>query len=367
MTVFSTVPIPMILNIPLLERIRAAAGDFVPLHELGADLERVRIDLDALIAFGFGVEEHPYRGAAYAGPAERLCPDQIEHELATRWIGRRIAVWNRVGSTNDVAARAGHSESNDGLVVMAEDQTAGRGRRGRSWIAPPRTSILMSVVLFPPRHLAPAAPESAFGGAWLTALAAVAIAEVVAAWTGRDATIKWPNDVRVGGRKIAGILVERALASSLPDSLCSPVQSVEPSGAVIGIGLNVNLDGDNFPPELRAMATSIQIECDGMLVDRSALARDLIRRLDYWYDTSRSQGSGALNDCWRARSEHIGTIVRVETPAGRLDGRLIDIDLDLGLTLDFVSLPDRELCVVSAPRMTRLPLADILALDAREK
>ncbi len=83
------------------------------------------------------------------------------------------------------------------------------------------------------------------------------------------------------------------------------------------------------------MATSIQIECDGMLVDRSALARDLIRRLDYWYDTSRSQGAGALNDCWRARSEHMGRIVRVETPAGRLVGRLIDIDLDLGVTLDF--------------------------------
>ncbi len=87
-------------------------------------------------------------------------------------------------------------------------------------------------------------------------------------------------------------MVERALASSLPASSCTPEQAVEPSGAVIGIGLNVNLDGDNFPTELRAMATSIQIERDGMLVDRSALARDLIQRLDYWYNTSRSQGSG---------------------------------------------------------------------------
>ena len=111
---------------------------------------RVRADLDALAAFGFGIERHPYRGAAYAGPAERLCPDQIEHELATRWIGRRIAVWSRVASTNDLAAQAGTSASNDGLVVLAEEQTAGRGRRGRSWTAPPRSSILMSVLLFPP-------------------------------------------------------------------------------------------------------------------------------------------------------------------------------------------------------------------------
>jgi len=364
MIVPSTVPVTTTLNIPLLERVRAAAGDFVPLHELGADPERVRIDLDALTSFGFSIERHPYRGAAYAGPAERLCPDQIEHGLATRWIGRRIAVWNRVGSTNDVAARAGRSASNDGLVVLAEDQTAGRGRRGRSWIAPPRSSILMSVVLFPPPHLAPAAPEAAFGCAWLTALAAVATADVVASWTGRETTIKWPNDVRIGGRKIAGILVERALASNPTTASFPPEKTFETSGAVIGIGLNVNIDGDTFPPDLRGLATSIWIEREGAPVDRSALTRDLIRRLDYWYDTSRSQGAAALNDCWRARSEHIGRIVRVETPAGQLVGRLIDIDLGLGLTLDFRSEPDRESCVASAPSSTRLPLADILALEA---
>ena len=106
-----------------------------------------------LVSFGFGIEQHPYRGASYVGPADRLCPDQIEHELATRWLGRRIVVWNRVTSTNDLAARAGASGSNDGLVILAEEQTSGRGRRGRSWTAPPRSSILMSVLLFPPPQL----------------------------------------------------------------------------------------------------------------------------------------------------------------------------------------------------------------------
>ena len=185
------------LNMPLLDRLRAAAGDYVPLDGLGPDTDRVRDDLDALAAFGYGIERHPYRGAAYAGPADRLCPDQIEHELSTRRVGRRISVWSRVSSTNDLAARAAVSASNAGLVVLAEEQTAGRGRRGRSWSAPPRSSILMSVLLFPPPHLAPAVPEAAFGCAWLTVLGAVATAEVVTAWTGRNAAIKWPNDVRV--------------------------------------------------------------------------------------------------------------------------------------------------------------------------
>ena len=79
----------------------------MPLSELGPDLEQVRGDLTSLISFGFGIEQHPYRGASYVGPADRLCPDQIEHELANRWVGQRIVVWNRVTSTNDLAARAG--------------------------------------------------------------------------------------------------------------------------------------------------------------------------------------------------------------------------------------------------------------------
>src|SRR5438552_2188003 len=133
------------LNIAILERLRAAGGAYMPWDAIDPDGERVRGDLDALVSFGFGIERHPDRGAAYVGPADRLCPDQIEHELATRWIGRRIAVWSRVTSTNDLAGRAGRSASNDGLVVFAEEQTAGRGRRGRSWSAPPRSAILMSV------------------------------------------------------------------------------------------------------------------------------------------------------------------------------------------------------------------------------
>ena len=357
-----TASIMAALNIPLLDRLRAAAGDYVPLDGLGLDADRVRADLDALTAFGFGIERHPYRGAAYAGPADRLCPDQIEHTLATRWIGRRIAVWSRVASTNDLAARAGTSASNGGLVVLAEEQTAGRGRRGRSWTAPPRSSILMSVLLFPPPHLASAVPESAFGCAWLTVLGAVATAEVVSAWTGRDATIKWPNDVRVDGRKIAGILVERA---SPPGRPAADGSAGEPAcGVVIGIGLNVNLDRDAFPSDLRVRATSLRIERDGTTVDRSEVARDLIRRLDHWYDASLSFGCEILNASWRARSEHFGRIVRVATPSGPRAGRLVDLDVRNGLTLALEGGDDQAIQDVNAPGLIRLPLAAILALQA---
>ena len=189
------------MNIPLLQCLREARGEFVPLADLGADLEVVRRDLEELEAFGFAIERHPHNGVAYRGPAARLCPDQIEWELGTSRVGRRIAVWSRVTSTNDLAARASASSANDGLVILAEEQTAGRGRRGRAWCTPPRSSILMSVLLFPPPYLD--------DPAWLTAMGAVAVAEVVETWTGCEARIKWPNDVRVEGRKVAGVLVER--------------------------------------------------------------------------------------------------------------------------------------------------------------
>jgi BirA family biotin operon repressor/biotin-[acetyl-CoA-carboxylase] ligase len=345
------------LNIRLLDRLRAVPGDYVPLSELGPDLEQVRGDLTSLVSFGFGIEQHPYRGASYVGPADRLCPDQIEHELANRWLGQRIVVWNRVTSTNDLAARAGASRSNDGLVILAEEQTSGRGRWGRSWTAPPRSSILMSVVLFPPGNLMPDDSAGALGRAWLTALGAIATAEVVSSWTGQSARIKWPNDVRVKSRKVAGILVERALAPN--QVLTSPRHTSEPAwGAVIGVGLNANLPREDFPPELAALATSLQIERGGDRVDRSELARDLIRRLDHWYDLVRASGPEALNAAWSQRSEHLGRLVTVATPSAHLVGRLVDLDVRFGVTIEL-----RSVASVPQQEVARQPSSDLVGCE----
>jgi BirA family biotin operon repressor/biotin-[acetyl-CoA-carboxylase] ligase len=293
-------------------------------------VNRLQADLDELEGFGFAIERHPYWGAAYRGPADRLCPDQIEADLRTRSIGRRIAVWNRVASTNDIAVRAAASTANEGFVVLAEEQSAGRGRRGRTWVAPPRSSILMSVLLFPPRALAETA--------WLTALGAVAAAEVVAAWTGPGAeiTIKWPNDVRAGGRKIAGVLVERG------------------QGAVIGIGLNANLDPDGLPTDLRAAVTSLSL-VTGRVIDRSELARMLIQRLDTWYELGRAAGPESLNHAWRNRCEHLGQTVTVTTPHGLAHGRLDDVHIRNGLRL-----------ATADGRQRLIPIPEVLAVTPVE-
>ena len=309
------------MNIALLRTLRDAGGAHVPLATLAGALA----DLDELEAFGFVLDRHPLHGVAYRGPAERLCPDQIEDGLGTSRIGRRVAVWNRVSSTNDLAARAARSSANEGLVILAEEQTAGRGRRGRTWSAPPRTSILMSVLLFP--------PEPLDDPAWLTSLSALAVAEVVSEYTGLQARIKCPNDVRVDGRKVAGILVERA------------------AGAVIGIGVNANLAHDDLPAEFRETATSLLI-LRGQRVDRSELARDLILRLDRLYEQSRTHGSAQLARAWSDRSEHLGCQVVVRTPSGSYCGRLDGIDMFGTLQIhrrdeDGLCIPAREVVSIA--------------------
>jgi BirA family biotin operon repressor/biotin-[acetyl-CoA-carboxylase] ligase len=190
----------------------------------------------------------------------------------------------------------------------------------------------MSVLLFPPAELAAIGRDSS-GGAWLTALGAVATAELVAESTGADARIKWPNDVRVGGRKIAGVLVERVIRPR--DHSAPPSSPSEPeTAAVVGVGLNVNLGVDDLDPELRDRATSLQILAGGGSFDRSELVRDLIRRLDRWYDQGVREGPASLGAAWRGLSEHLGRRVRVTTPIQVVEGRLVDLDLRRGLTLD---------------------------------
>lgn len=307
------------MNIALFRQIRDAGGSFVPLDHLIGSLAEV----DELEAFGFVFERHPFQGVAYRGPSPRLCPDQIEFELGTNLVGRRIAVWNRVGSTNDLAAKAATSRSNDGLVILAEEQSSGRGSRGRVWTAPAGSSILMSVLLFPPKSL------DDLG--WLTALGAVAVAEVVADFTGLEAQIKWPNDVRVEGKKLAGVLVERG------------------QGTVLGIGLNVNVEA--FPEELRETATSLQL-LQGKPLDRSEIARALIQRLDFHHSRALEAGPETLDEPYRSKSEHLGHRVELSTvTSGMVEGTLVGLDLRQGLALETlqgrVELPGREVVAIT--------------------
>jgi BirA family biotin operon repressor/biotin-[acetyl-CoA-carboxylase] ligase len=321
------------VNIALLRTLQARPDSFFWLESLARNLQisprRLNHDLHALEEFGFGLEFQPHRGVRYAGPAPSLCVDQIEWELDTRLIGRRISVWQRTTSTNDLAARAAKTRSNDGLVVLAEEQTAGRGRLHRRWFAPPRTAILMSVLLFP--------PQSTRSVILLTSLAAVAVAELIIDTLHLPARIKWPNDVRVSRKKVCGILVEDIIRTTRRSaSRRSAAQSSSRSAraTVIGIGINVNIPSNAFPKQLDSPAASLMELC-GRTLDRSELVRLLIQRLDHLYHSAIKGQTQRIWTAWHEHADLLGQMVQVNRASDRLVGRLIAVRLP-----DFISLQE---------------------------
>lgn len=200
---------------------------------------------------------------------------------------RPIRYLPEVGSTNDVALDWLRQGAPSGAAVLADAQVQGRGRLGRRWHAPPGTALIVSVVLRPP-------PE-ALGR--LTMLGAVCIAETLEASGAADVDIKWPNDVRLGGRKICGILPE---ASWEGDRL---------TGVALGMGLNVRVNFDGT--ELADSATSLEAAI-GEPVDRVELLARLLERVDDW---SQRVDSTALFAAWKRRLSTIGQRVTVSTSA----------------------------------------------------
>jgi BirA family biotin operon repressor/biotin-[acetyl-CoA-carboxylase] ligase len=228
--------------------------------------------------------------------------------LRTRAIGRALRRLERCGSTNDEAAAWARAGAPHGALVVAEAQSAGRGRLRRAWHSPPGENLYFSTVLRP--AIAPQlAPP-------LTLLAAVALAEAVAAH-GATPALKWPNDLLLDGKKAAGILTEMATAAGA-------IQHV-----IVGIGVNIN--ARTFPPELPA-ATSLALAL-GRTVDRTRFAAALCDHLERWYERFLVEGAAPVVAAWRARSPLLGRPVEVDSAGERLRGIAEDIDPDGALRL----------------------------------
>jgi BirA family biotin operon repressor/biotin-[acetyl-CoA-carboxylase] ligase len=226
-------------------------------------------------------------------------------------IGHAIEAHRSIGSTNDRARDLLTQADGDGRIVVAEEQTAGRGRRGREWLSPPGLNLLVSVAL---------RPRIAAADAWQLGLAAaLAAAEACAATA--PVTLKWPNDL-VGGssaRKVGGLLIE-TMADG--DRL---------SGAVVGIGINANWRRDDMPVDLRETATSLEDLGPGP-VDRIALLGRLLEALETELDAIEA-GRSPL-DRYRARCSTLGQLVSVATADGTVTGRAVDLDRSGALVVE---------------------------------
>ena len=234
-----------------------------------------------------------------------LSDSDIRSGLVTRRIGHALHLFAVVDSTNDEAAKLASRGAPDGTVVIADAQLRGRGRMGRRWESPKGTGLYLSVILKPliPPHAAPA----------LTLLGAVAVADAIEQTTGLSAGVKWPNDLIVRGRKVAGILGEMAA-----ETCCL-------HHVVLGIGINVNQREEDFEEGLRKTASSLRIEV-GHHVDRTAMVRSLCRDLDDWYDRFLSDGVAPILERARQLCLTLGRVVVARSGNQELRGLAVAID-----------------------------------------
>ena len=194
---------------------------------------------------------------------DMLDPDKIKENLKTKRIGGKILVYDSTSSTNDIAAEYARNKQNDGLVIFTEEQTAGRGRVGNKWLSGRADSILCSIVLSTGGSRT--APTEL-----LSLTCAVAVAETIGRPGRSRAKIKWPNDIMLNGKKVAGILLE---SRSLPISK-SKIENRNSKIYVVGIGINCHQKKESFPDELQRIATSIDAESHS-ISDRVLLAKRL--------------------------------------------------------------------------------------------
>jgi len=243
--------------------------------------------------------------------------------LPTRQLGQRIHVFDCLDSTNTSALALGNDPAQHGLVVLARAQIAGRGQYGRSWQAPPGSSVLMSVLLFPPPQLR--------RPALLTAWAAVSVCETILKIADLQATIKWPNDVLLRGKKVCGILIEQRTTG----------HADFPLATVVGIGLNVTQSAEMFEQAGLPLAASLT-SLSGLSLAFEDVAKELIRQLDEQYQSLLDGDLHTLESLWKTRLDLLGKHVVVEGVHLKFRGRLLDVTLD-GLMVEKDGEPVRLL------------------------
>jgi BirA family biotin operon repressor/biotin-[acetyl-CoA-carboxylase] ligase len=270
--------------------------------QLGVSRAQVWKHVSALRGRGYGIEGEPGGGYRLVSTPDRLFAEEIQAGLNTRWLGQDIVHLDETDSTNRVAFELGRDGAEAGTAVIAESQTAGRGRLGRSFYSPPHTNLYTSILLRPTGSISDT-PTLILG-------AAIAVAETVAEILG-DADvveIKWPNDVLIRGRKTSGILME------------SSAEGTRIAFAVLGIGINLNVDRETFPDEFRALATSIRSETQS-LVDRIEFTRRLFENLELQLEAHAKGGFNALRPRFASFFRMTGAVIGVEEiGGGRIDG-----------------------------------------------
>lgn len=260
---------------------------------------------------GYPIESSPKKGYLLQKTSELLVPIRIREGLETKVLGKRdIAYFTETDSTNTRAKDLAVRGAPEGALVLSEKQTKGRGREERNWFSPSRDGIYLSLVLRPaiPPGEAPR----------ITLLTAVAVAEALLSLTSLKIAIKWPNDILVGGKKLAGILTEIGTQGDSIDYV------------VVGLGLNVNTP--RFPDDIRDKATSMLTET-GKRFSRVKVIREYLKWYEAYYEVFKNIGFEPIRKRWRELTNMIGQQITVQMIDKRYSGEVQDIDKDGALII----------------------------------
>jgi BirA family biotin operon repressor/biotin-[acetyl-CoA-carboxylase] ligase len=296
--------------------------------KLGISRTMVWKHIRALEREGFGIAAVPSQGYRITSVPDLLRQDEIKPGLMTRVMGKEVHLLSEVVSTNTLAMEMAAKGAPEGAVVIAETQTGGKGRLGRTWISP-KGNLYLSVVLRPsiPTHKAPL----------ITLMGAVAVAAAIRTACNLPAAIKWPNDILLSNRKVGGLLTEM---NAEPDRI---------KHIVLGIGLDVNMALDQLPPDVRTRTTTIAAEA-GRNIDRTALLRQILRELDSRYRIFLAGEADILKE-WGELNATIGSRVAVSGSGETLEGLAQGIDREGRLVL---RLDDGTTQIVAAGDVTIL-------------
>lgn len=295
----------MTTDAQILSALRAAGGGSVSgaelSQQLGVSRAAIWARVEELRRLGYDIEASPHHGYRLLSAPDLLHAEDLLSRLGpARVIGRDIRVFQETTSTNDVAEKLARDGVKEGVVVFAESQTKGRGRLGRKWESPNRGGLWFSVLLRPALR-----PQEVTR---LTVVSATALVRAIRSETGLRPEIKWPNDILVHGRKVAGILTE--LSAEL-----DRVRHV-----IIGVGVDVNLQPSTLPAEVRKVASSLSAEA-GKAVLRAGLAAVILRELDADYARIRAGEFAMVADEWQANCSTLGHEVIIRVGDRQIRGR----------------------------------------------
>ncbi len=299
----------------LLQYLKEKKGNWVSgeslSNQMGVSRSAVWKHISKLKEEGYSIESAPKKGYLFRKASEMLLPYEIRECLETKLLGKGDIVYSKeIDSTNREAKDLADEGAPEGTLILSEAQIKGKGRKGRTWFSPPKGGIYISLILRP--TISPVeAPK-------FTLLAAVAIAEALLSMTPLNIHIKWPNDILVNGKKIAGILTEMSTEMDVVNYI------------VVGLGLNVNTP--KFPDEIQGIATSILIET-GKVFPRVRLIKDYLQRYETYYEMYKKTGFDPIINRWKDLSNIIGKKVEVNVIGNQFIGEALDIDGDGALIL----------------------------------